>query len=99
MNESDNRKFVTISLDIYCSWINEAPDYRLYVNGELFADRSFRWGKDKYLQEIIPLHAAPGLYTIEVEHNSKHIVDFNTSNLQIKKGKAVRISDHEFEIK
>jgi len=99
MSNLDNKKFVTVTLDIYCFWLNEAPSYRLYVNEELFADRTFRWKEDKYLQEVIPLHAEPGLYTIEIEHNDKHIVDFNANNLQIKKGNAVRISDREFEIK
>lgn len=99
MNNSDNRKFATVTLDIYCVWLNEAPNYRLYVNEELFADRTFRWDKNKYLQENIEIHGIPGLYTITIEHDEKHVVDFNACNLQIKRGKARRISDREFEIR
>jgi len=99
MSDSNNKKFVKVTLDIRCFWLNHAPDYRLYVNDELFADRTFRWGKEKYLQEVINLHAPPGLYTIRVEHDSKHIVEFSAHNLQIVQGNAKKISDREFEIR
>lgn len=99
MTETDNKKFVTVTIDIYCEWLSEAPEYRLYVNDELFADRTFRWNKEKYLQEVIPLHAPPGIYTITVEPLTEKLLKFEANNLQIEKGKAKRISDREFEIR
>jgi len=98
MSEIINKRIVKVTLDIYCFWLNHAPDYRIYVNEELFVDRTFHWDKNKYLQENIVLNAPAGLYTIRVDHNSKHIVEFNANNLQIIRGNAKKISDREFEI-
>lgn len=99
MINAENKKFVVVTLDIHCAWLGQPPEYRLYVNEELFSDRTFRWGKDKYLQEIIDLHAPAGLYTISIEYDEKHVIDFNATNLQISRGSARKISNREFEIR
>lgn len=98
MNDKNEKKFVKLSLDIYCFWLNEPPVYRIYINDELFCDRTYHWKEENYLQENFQIFAPPGLYTIKIENNDKHIVDFLAKNLQIKKGNAKKISDREFEI-
>jgi hypothetical protein len=59
-------KSVQVQYDVYCDWQGKPPSYRLYVNGELFTERTFTW-RDFYLEEVIPIDANPGNYTIRYE--------------------------------
>lgn len=61
-----SRQFVRILSNIDCSWAEIPPVYRLYVNDELFAERTWRW-RDSYLQEAIQLEGEPGEYTLRYE--------------------------------
>ena len=61
-------KSVQVHCDVYCKWDGNDTRYRLYVNDELFTERSWIWnGKDYYLEEVIPVEATPGLYKIRYE--------------------------------
>lgn len=57
---------VQIQYDVFCDWQKSPPVYRLYVNNELFTERSFVWS-DRYLEEVIAIDAAPGDYEIQYE--------------------------------
>lgn len=61
-----DRHFVRVLNDVYCDWEGLPPDYRVYVNDELFAERTFIW-TDCYLEELLQIEAAPGEYTIRHE--------------------------------
>lgn len=98
MTNQNNKKFIAVTIDIYCEWLSEAPQYRLYVNNELFTERTFSYNSDTYLQEIIQLHAFPGIYEIKVELLTEKFLNFTAKNLQIKKGHAKVIDDHKFEV-
>ena len=61
-------KSVQVQCDVYCRWDGNDTRYRLYVNDELFTERSWIWnGKDYYLEEVIAIEAGPGLYKIRYE--------------------------------
>lgn len=61
-------KSVQVHCDVYCKWDGNDTRYRLYVNDELFTERSWIWnGKDYYLEEVIAIEAPPGLYKIKYE--------------------------------
>ena len=61
-------KSVQIQCDVYCKWDGNDTRYRLYVNEELFTERSWIWsGKEYYLEELITIEAPPGLYKIKYE--------------------------------
>ena len=61
-------KSVQVHCDVYCKWNGSDTRYRLYVNDELFTERSWIWnGKDYYLEEMITIEAPPGLYKIKYE--------------------------------
>ena len=61
-------KSVQVQCDVYCKWDGSDTRYRLYVNDELFTERSWIWrGKEYYLEEVITIEALPGLYEIKYE--------------------------------
>ena len=45
-------KSVQVQYDVYCDWQGKPPSYRLYVNGELFTERTFTW-RNFYLEEVM----------------------------------------------
>ena len=61
-------KSVQVQCDVYCKWDGSDTRYRVYINNELFTERSWIWsGKEYYLEEIITIEAPPGLYKIKYE--------------------------------
>ena len=56
-----SKKFVRVLCDVDCDWEGLDPIYRVYVNDELFTERTWRW-TDMYLSEMIPINAEPGEY-------------------------------------
>ena len=61
-------KSVQVHCDVYCKWDGSDTRYRLYINDELFTERSWIWsGKEYYLEEVITIEAPPGLYKIKYE--------------------------------
>jgi hypothetical protein len=85
-------KDVQIEYDVSCEWHNSPPSYRLYVNNELFTERTYIW-QDQSLEEVIPISAPPGDYVIEyqligqgnlvvrnprVNHGSAEFISHNT---------------------
>ena len=61
-------KSVQVHCDVYCKWDGSDTRYRLYINDELFTERSWIWnGKEYYLEEVITIEAPPGPYKIKYE--------------------------------
>lgn len=60
------RYFVLVECDVFCDWHTEYPRYRLFVNDELFAERTWIW-QNNYLKEMIQLQVDPGKYGIRIE--------------------------------
>jgi hypothetical protein len=61
-----DRHFVKVLSDVHCDWEGLPPDYRVYVDNELFAERTYIW-TDCYLEEILQIEAPVGEYTIRYE--------------------------------
>jgi hypothetical protein len=72
-------KSVQIHCDVYCKWNGNDTRYRLYVNDELFAERTWLW-KDEYLEELLQISAPAGTYKIKYE-----LVPPFTGNIKVKK--------------
>jgi hypothetical protein len=60
------KQFVRVLADVDCEWEGLAPTYRLYLNDELFAERTWLW-TEHYLEEVIVVRARPGHYPIRYE--------------------------------
>jgi hypothetical protein len=87
-------QFVKFTLDLHCHWSRRPPNYRLYVNHELFAERTYVWNNTQYLQEIIQLNAPPGRYLIRVDNLGDPECEFKIRNLNVEIGPA-QIIDHK----
>lgn len=82
-----NRKFVSVVADIYCDWEGNPPNYRVWVENELFGERTYIW-KDEYLEELVQIFAEPGKYTLRWELVPPFTGKIHAKNLQIKDGNA-----------
>jgi hypothetical protein len=60
------KQFIRVLCDVDCAWTDTAPVYRVYVDDELFAERTWRW-TDSYLEEMLQIEAEPGEYVISYE--------------------------------
>ena len=103
---SVNKQFVKVLLDIHCEWTGTAPSYRVFVNDELFAERTFVW-QEQYLTEMLQISAEPGVYQVRVEpvlfdqseSKTQNSSQFDIKNYQIEHGPAQWISNGILEIK
>jgi hypothetical protein len=93
-----NTTFVKVLFDLHCEWEGLAPDYRIYVNDELFCERTFRWGEPVYLTEMLQVEAESGIYEFRLEKVGPQISKFTIKNTRIKYGPGKILTLNKFEI-
>jgi hypothetical protein len=81
------RHYIKVLCDVYCDWQGSDPAYRLFVNDELFTERTFSW-PDCYLEEMIQIEAEPGNYEIRYEVITPGLVQLRTKNIRVALGPA-----------
>ena len=79
------RQFVRLLADVNCEWEGLSPNYRAYVNDELFAERTWIW-TDCYLEECFQIEAEPGEYHIRYELVAPHLATLTVKNLRVDYG-------------
>ena len=92
--------FVKAWFDLDCEWEGLPPTYRIYVNDELFAERTWNY-TEHYLSEMLQISAPPGRYEITVRPVGPSLAQFHVSNQRvevgpghwIKKGRVLEIAD------
>ena len=89
-------EFTKIKFDLHCKWDYTPPVYRIYVNNEMFNERTYIWSGTQYLTEVLQLEAAPGKYTIRIENLGKG--QFKMRNLKCTVGNAQILGNESFEI-
>jgi hypothetical protein len=57
---------VQFEYEVHCDWAVTPPVYRLYVNDELFTERTYIWN-NSYLEEAVSIEALPGDYVVRYE--------------------------------
>ncbi len=61
-----------ITVDVYASWSNTAPVYRIYVDRDLLTERNFPWpGHEAFVRERILVDLDPGQHQLRVEQTNK----------------------------
>ena len=80
------KKFVRVLADVHCSWEGLDPIYRVYVNDELFAERTWRYGNDVYLEEMLQIEAEPGKYHLRWELVPPHLAELTVQNVRVDYG-------------
>ena len=82
------QQFVRVLADVHCDCApDQRPIYRLYVNDELFTERTWIW-ENVYLEEVIPILAEPGDYVIRYELVPGTTAGLNIQNLRVAEGTA-----------
>lgn len=61
------QEYVRVVCNVYCRYEGLPPIYRVYINDELFTERTWIWAEDTYLREEIQIEAEPGEYQIKYE--------------------------------
>jgi len=61
-----NRRALIIKADVSVKWRGDPPSYRVYVNDEMFAERTWIW-REEYLEEMLQIDAPPGEYKLRWE--------------------------------
>jgi hypothetical protein len=79
------KKFVRVLADVHCSWEGLDPIYRVYVNDELFAERTWRW-TTAYLEEMLQIEAEPGKYNLRWELVLPHLAELTVQNVRVDFG-------------
>ena len=87
--------FCKVSFDLFCDKGNK-PRYRLYVNNELFAERTYLWQGTEYLRENLQVKASPGEYKITLQKLDKG--KLNIRNTKVDFGPAEIIDSTTFRI-
>lgn len=93
-------RFVKIRFDVRCDWEAFPPEYRVYVNDELFTERQFKWhGGKKYIKEMLQISAPVGEYEIRFEHLAPYNGTFRLGDAYVQQGPAEMIDKFRFVIK
>ena len=91
------KQFVKAFFDLHCDWQGLPPSYRIYINDELFAERTFYW-ENEYLKEILQIEAPAGMYTVKFEPLKPNLATFQMENHGIEHGSARWVDQQTLEI-
>ena len=91
------KEFVHLLCDVYCDWEGLPPTYRVYVNDELFSERTWIW-QNEYLEELLQINAEPGDYSVSYELVSPNLARIYVKNMRVESGNA-EINDNILRIK
>ena len=92
-------KFIRVLFDLKVNRIkNERVGYRLYVNDELFNERTWRWDSLVLLEESLQIKAVPGKYTVRIEKYHPAKARFDISNMRVELGDACIVDNNTIEI-
>ena len=74
-----------ITADVHCHWEGLNPNYRLYVNDELFTERTWDWDRF-YLEETVSIEAEPGDYHLRWELVPPCLAQLDVTNMRASQG-------------
>lgn len=90
---------VQMRIDIHPSKVSltqQQPSYRLYINDELFSERTYHYTTGSYLTEQLFVSKLTGEYQIRLESLSDF--EFKLRNLRCKYGKAEVVDNEVFKL-
>jgi hypothetical protein len=92
------KEFVKVTFDVYCESRGKNPVYRVYVNDELFTERSWVFSDTQYLREMLQISAPPGEYNIEIDNLGREANQFKIRNLSAEFGPVTIVNRRKFAI-
>lgn len=88
---------VRVLVDVNCEWSETPPRYRIFVDQELFTERTWIWN-NCYLEEALTVVAAPGKYMIRGELVEPSDAALTLTNWRVDHGPGSITSAGELEI-
>jgi hypothetical protein len=62
-----------LTVDVYASWGDIPPRYRVYVDNDLLTERDFIWsGTNQFIRENIIVNLKPGEHKLQVKQINKN---------------------------
>lgn len=80
--------YVRVLCDIHCKYDERLARYRVFVNDELFTERTWIW-QDCYLEEALQIEGRPGRYPIRFELVESDIGRLKIKNIRVDHGSAI----------
>ena len=81
-------KFIRVLAQVDCFWEGLNPSYRLYVNDELFTERTWYW-TEEFLEEHIQIEAPPGKYQLRWELVKPCLAELEVKHVRVDYGPGV----------
>lgn len=91
-------KYVRVLCDVHFKWEGSTPRYRVFVNDELFTERTWIWSSEYYLEEALQIEAVPGEYQIMFQPIGNSGAEIKIKNPRIDEGPAVMHKHLRLEI-
>lgn len=79
------KHFVRVLADVDCEWEGLNPIYRVFVNDQLFAERTWMWTTE-YLEELLQIEAEPGEYKLSWQLVTPHLAKLQVDNVRVDYG-------------
>jgi hypothetical protein len=92
-----NSKFVKVLANVDCEWEGLNPIYRVYVNDELFTERTWLW-TDCRLEEMLQIEAEPGDYQLRWELVPPHLAQLTVNNVRVDYGDGTVLDNNVLRI-
>ena len=86
--------FVNVLVDVYCTWSLRPPIYRVWVNDELFTERTWIW-HNEFLEENIAICAPPGEYQIKYELIPSNAGEISARNMRVVYGPSDAVIENQ----
>jgi hypothetical protein len=64
----NNMALASLTVDVYCTNGEGTPSYRIYVDGEMLAEKSWTWPSyEVFVRERVDVNVEPGAHRLEVK--------------------------------
>lgn len=91
------KQFVVAGVEVHCKWEGLPPRYRIFINNELFVERTFKF-MNEYVEEVLQISADPGMYVLNLVPILPTLAEFRLTAHNIKVGNARWIKGNKLEI-
>jgi len=91
-------KFVRVLCDVICVQDGDNTQYRVFINQELFTERTWVWPDNYYIEEAIQLDVPMGRYQIRYELVPPTNSVIEMTNIRIDFGTARILRNNTVEI-
>ena len=75
---------IRIEVDVLCDWQSEPQAYRLYIDNDLYTERTYIWhNPNQWVREIMVAELESGQHTIKLLPVNSKFSGFRLSNFAI----------------